>query len=254
MFLFCFSNISTSLINQWISYKTKPKNPELRPADCNPIHSFTKKGRDKNTPHLLPVKFNLIWRHNSVENNLYAVKVRVILPRELTRSARVNLKNILVFIEEYGHAFITEKTGCSCEASSSSVLTQNGVTSRNARAAGRRESQWVTGHVDFVRHTTSVSLFEFSLLTVRVRVGSMERTFLENVFLFSLNMAGWLWGVVSFLPWYYLVGRKQYRPRNKVQARPVSQLPGAPYRCVEHFDSLVTTLYDGVTTLDQLFK
>ena len=99
-----------------------------------------------------------------------------------------------------------------------------------------------------------VFLSDLSQSTAYVRVVIMERTFLENVFLFSLNMAGWLWGVVSFLPWYYLVGRKQYRPRNKVQARPVSQFPGAPYRCVEHFDSLVTTLYDGVTTLDQLFK
>lgn len=83
---------------------------------------------------------------------------------------------------------------------------------------------------------------------------SMERSLVENMFLFGLNMAGWLWGIVSFLPWYYLVGRKQYRPRNKVQARPMNQFPGAPYRCVEHFDSLVTSLYDGVSTLDQLFK
>lgn len=113
----------------------------------------------------------------------------------------------------------------------------------------------MTGHVDFVRRTTffAFPLLDRSLLK-GIRVVSMERTFLENVFLFCLNMAGWLWGVVSFLPWYYLVGRKQYRPRNKVQARPVSQFPGGPYRCVEHFDSLVETLYDGVTTLDQLFK
>ena len=114
----------------------------------------------------------------------------------------------------------------------------------------------MTGYVDFVRDTSCILLFDRSRAQSvdSIRVVSMERTFLENVFLFSLNMAGWLWGVVSFLPWYYLVGRKQYRPRNKVQARPVSQLPGGPYRCVEHFDSLVTTLYDGVTTLDQLFK
>ncbi|XP_073256579.1 long-chain-fatty-acid--CoA ligase 4-like [Porites lutea] len=82
----------------------------------------------------------------------------------------------------------------------------------------------------------------------------MERSLVENVFLFSLNIAGWFWGIISFLPWYYLVGRKHYRPKNKVQARPVGQFPGAPYRCVEHFDSLVTTLYDGANTLDQLFK
>ena len=83
---------------------------------------------------------------------------------------------------------------------------------------------------------------------------NMERSLVENVFLFSLNIAGWFWGIISFLPWYYLVGRKHYRPKNKVQARPVGQFPGAPYRCVEHFDSLVTTLYDGANTLDQLFK
>ncbi|KAK2573758.1 Long-chain-fatty-acid--CoA ligase 4 [Acropora cervicornis] len=82
----------------------------------------------------------------------------------------------------------------------------------------------------------------------------MERSIVESVFLFSLNLAGWLWGIVSFLPWYYLVGRKQYRPRSKVQARRVSQFPGAPYRCVERFDSLATSLYDGVYTMDQLFN
>lgn len=82
----------------------------------------------------------------------------------------------------------------------------------------------------------------------------MERSIVESVFLFSLNLAGWVWGIVSFLPWYYLVGRKQYRPRSKVQARRVGQFPGAPYRCVERFDSLATTLYDGVCTMDQLFK
>lgn len=114
----------------------------------------------------------------------------------------------------------------------------------------------MTGHVDFVRNTTCLFLFDQSLLLMveGLEGESMERSLVENMFLFGLNMAGWLWGIVSFLPWYYLVGRKQYRPRNKVQARPMNQFPGAPYRCVEHFDSLVTSLYDGVSTLDQLFK
>ena len=108
----------------------------------------------------------------------------------------------------------------------------------------------MTGRVDFAHHIGCVLPFD----SKAIFTNSMERSLVENVFLFSLNMAGWFWGIISFLPWYYLVGRKQYRPRNKVQARPVNQFPGAPYRCVEHFDSLATTLYDGVTTLDQLFK
>lgn len=107
-----------------------------------------------------------------------------------------------------------------------------------------------SGRVDFVRDTTWI----FLLWSDLVDVTSMERSLVENVFLFGLNVAGWLWGIVSFLPWYYLDGRKQYRPKNKVQARPVSDFPGAPHRCVEHFDSLRTSLYDGVTTLDQMFK
>ncbi|KAK3698543.1 hypothetical protein QZH41_014469 [Actinostola sp. cb2023] len=82
----------------------------------------------------------------------------------------------------------------------------------------------------------------------------MERTLVESVFLFSLNVAGWFWGVVSFIPWYYLTGRQKLVRRQKVQARSTSPIPGAPYRDVEHFDALVTTLYKGITTMDQLFR
>lgn len=85
-------------------------------------------------------------------------------------------------------------------------------------------------------------------------MSSMETSLVEKVFLFGLNVAGWLWGIVSFLPWYYFVGRKQYRPKHNVQALPVRDCPGGPYRCVEHLSSLKTSLYDGVTTLDQMFK
>ncbi|RMX48628.1 hypothetical protein pdam_00007999 [Pocillopora damicornis] len=85
-------------------------------------------------------------------------------------------------------------------------------------------------------------------------MSSMETSLVEKVFLFGLNVAGWLWGIVSFLPWYYFVGRKQYRPKHNVQALPVKDCPGGPYRCVEHLSSLKTSLYDGVTTLDQMFK
>lgn len=85
-------------------------------------------------------------------------------------------------------------------------------------------------------------------------LGKMERSLFENVFIFTLNMTAWMWGVVSFLPWYYLSGRKKFRPRNKIQARLTSNVPGSPYRCVESFDSLATTPYDGVHTLDQLFR
>ena len=82
----------------------------------------------------------------------------------------------------------------------------------------------------------------------------MERSLLENVFIFGLNVAGWIWGVVTFLPWYYLGGRKSLSGKTKYQAKPTSSRPGSPYRCVEHFDSLMTSLYDGVTTMDQLFR
>ncbi|EDO29879.1 predicted protein [Nematostella vectensis] len=82
----------------------------------------------------------------------------------------------------------------------------------------------------------------------------MERSLVENVFLFTLNVAGWLWGVMSFVPWYYMSGRSGQIRRQKIQARPTSLVPGAPYRDVEHFDALVTTLYKGITTMDQLFR
>ncbi|XP_028517196.1 long-chain-fatty-acid--CoA ligase 4 [Exaiptasia diaphana] len=82
----------------------------------------------------------------------------------------------------------------------------------------------------------------------------MERSLVESVFLFSLNVAGWFWGVVSFVPWYYLTGRQNLVRRQKIQAKPTSPVPGAPYRDVEHFDALVTTLYKGITTMDQLFR
>lgn len=82
----------------------------------------------------------------------------------------------------------------------------------------------------------------------------MERSLVESVFLFSLNVAGWFWGVVSFVPWYYLTGRQKLVRRQKLQARPTSPVPGAPYRDVEHFDALVTTVFKGITTMDQLFR
>lgn len=124
------------------------------------VQVFRQKERDKNTPQPPPVKFfYLIWRHNSVESFIW-VKVRVILPNELTRSVRVNLYNTFIFVEEYGHAVITKTTGCGYGGLIMSALTQNGVTSRNARALGRRESQWVTGHVDFVHDTSCIFLFD----------------------------------------------------------------------------------------------
>jgi len=81
----------------------------------------------------------------------------------------------------------------------------------------------------------------------------MERSLFENAFIFGLNVAGWLWGVVTFLPWYYLSGRKAMSGKTKYQAKPTSG-PGSPYRCIEHFDSLMTSIHDGVTTMDQLFS
>lgn len=82
---------------------------------------------------------------------------------------------------------------------------------------------------------------------------NMERSLFENAFIFGLNVAGWLWGVITFLPWYYLGGRKTLSGKTKYQAKPTSG-PGSPYRCVEHFDSLMTSIHDGVTTMDQLFR
>ena len=64
-------------------------------------------------------------------------KFEFVLPNELTRSVRVNLYNTLIFVEEYGHAVVTKRTGCSCGGLVMSALTQNGVTSRNAHAFGR---------------------------------------------------------------------------------------------------------------------
>eukprot|EP00794_Sanderia_malayensis_P011017 gene11017-12181_t len=76
-----------------------------------------------------------------------------------------------------------------------------------------------------------------------------EPSSVGRAFLFTLNVAGWLWSAVSFVPWYYLSGNyKKMKPGQK-QAELTSS---GTYRCVENVNRLVTD-YDGVRTMNEVF-
>ncbi len=67
--------------------------------------------------------------------------------------------------------------------------------------------------------------------------------------LFTLNVAGWLWSAVSFVPWYYLSGNyKKMKPGQK-QAE---LTPSGTYRCIGNLENLVTD-YDGMKTMNEVF-
>ena len=72
----------------------------------------------------------------------------------------------------------------------------------------------------------------------------------EKPILYILGLVASIWGLI---PWYLLSGGKQRH--NKVQAKAiVSRDPSSPHRCLEHFQNILSTPYNGIYTLDKLFK
>lgn len=64
-----------------------------------------------------------------------------------------------------------------------------------------------------------------------------------------------VYSTLTFLPWYLLTNAKERKAMAKrLKAKPVSDVPGSPYRAVSHFDSLATIDIPGADTLDKLFQ
>ncbi|KAM4770715.1 fatty acid CoA ligase Acsl3 [Rhinophrynus dorsalis] len=65
----------------------------------------------------------------------------------------------------------------------------------------------------------------------------------------------WLYGVITFVPWFLLSGAKERQVKAKrVKARPATDHPESPYRSVDCFQSLASSLYPGCDTLEKVFK
>ncbi|XP_068136665.1 fatty acid CoA ligase Acsl3 [Hyperolius riggenbachi] len=78
---------------------------------------------------------------------------------------------------------------------------------------------------------------------------------INPVLRYFLHFCMWLYGVLTFVPWFFLSGAgERQRLATRVKAKPVSEDPKSPYRSVDSFSSLATSLYPGCDTLDKVFK
>ncbi|KAM4693828.1 fatty acid CoA ligase Acsl3 [Discoglossus pictus] len=78
---------------------------------------------------------------------------------------------------------------------------------------------------------------------------------INPVLLCILHFFMWLYGVISFVPWFLLSHARERQIRAKrVKAKPVEDGPGKPYRSVDSFHSLASSLYPGCDTLEKVFK
>uniref|UniRef100_A0A8C5PIC2 long-chain-fatty-acid--CoA ligase n=1 Tax=Leptobrachium leishanense TaxID=445787 RepID=A0A8C5PIC2_9ANUR len=78
---------------------------------------------------------------------------------------------------------------------------------------------------------------------------------INPVLLVILHFFMWLYGVITFVPWFLLSGAcERQRRATRVKARPVTDLSDSPYRSVDSFQSLASTLYPGCDTLDKVFR
>ena len=70
-----------------------------------------------------------------------------------------------------------------------------------------------------------------------------------KAFLLTLNVAGWLWSAISFIPWYYFSG--QYKRERPGKQQAVLSSSGA-YRCTANVEELIGG-YNGINTACDLF-
>ncbi|KAM9315738.1 fatty acid CoA ligase Acsl3 [Gastrophryne carolinensis] len=78
---------------------------------------------------------------------------------------------------------------------------------------------------------------------------------INPVLLYILHFFMWLYGVITFIPWFLLSGARERRRRaERIKAKPLSADPRSPFRSVDSFDSLASSLYPGCDTLDKVFK
>ena len=72
---------------------------------------------------------------------------------------------------------------------------------------------------------------------------------ISRAFLLTLNIAGWIWSAVSFVPWFYLSGN--YKKMKPGQKQAIKTRTGT-YRCVGNVDHLVED-YEGMKTITEVF-
>ena len=75
----------------------------------------------------------------------------------------------------------------------------------------------------------------------------------EKILLCTFHVVGWVWNVVTFIPWYFISGNFK-RPRvGTPQAVSISGRPEGPYRCAESPGTIILG-FQGACTLDKLFR
>ncbi|KAG8445360.1 hypothetical protein GDO86_010227 [Hymenochirus boettgeri] len=78
---------------------------------------------------------------------------------------------------------------------------------------------------------------------------------INPVLLCFLHFFMWLYDLITFVPWFLLSGARERQSRAmRVKAKPVKDHPESPYRSVDSFHSLASSLYPGCDTLDKVFK
>ncbi|XP_063771972.1 fatty acid CoA ligase Acsl3 [Pseudophryne corroboree] len=78
---------------------------------------------------------------------------------------------------------------------------------------------------------------------------------IHPVLLCILHCFMWLYDVIIFVPWYLLSGaRERQRRAKRVKAKPLNDDPNSPFRSVDNFQSLASSLYPGYDTLDKVVK
>ncbi|XP_044147420.1 long-chain-fatty-acid--CoA ligase 3 [Bufo gargarizans] len=78
---------------------------------------------------------------------------------------------------------------------------------------------------------------------------------LNPVLRYVLHFFMWFYGVITFVPWFLLSGAiERQRGAARVKAKPLNEEPCSPFRSVDSFSSLASSLYPDCDTLDKVFK
>ncbi|XP_063298521.1 fatty acid CoA ligase Acsl3 [Pelobates fuscus] len=78
---------------------------------------------------------------------------------------------------------------------------------------------------------------------------------INPILLYLLHFFMWLYGVITFVPWFLISGaRERQKCAKRIKAKPLAEHPGSPYRSVDSFHTLASSIYPGCDTLDKVFK
>lgn len=87
------------------------------------------------------------------------------------------------------------------------------------------------------------------MLQLKMDTKKQDFTPISRAVLLTLNIAGWIWSAVSFVPWYYLSGNyKKMKPGQKQAIKTQS----GTFRCIGNVDHLVED-YEGMKTISEVF-